>query len=132
MNSRKINFGFLLLTISCSMNLYSQDGEQYKVASIDSTAKNYLILVQKLGHNYMIISPMVNVEMNHDKLTIGKEYRFLLLENSLQNITEPEISNTISIDEKKIWEKGDNFDVVFCNDLKGLYYVRNCVNKSKD
>jgi hypothetical protein len=103
---------------------YSQD---FEVTSIDSTKNNYIIMVKNCETEYLILSPKTKKKKKfvskNKRIKIGKKYSFLLVEVTFFAKSEPNLNNIIYVDKRIIWEKGDNFKIYFCENLKGLDFI---------
>ncbi|WP_394748245.1 hypothetical protein [Spongiimicrobium salis] len=126
-----MNTSLTVLICFCSMTLYAQKCDtKYKITKIDSTEGNYLIYAQKAKTKLLIISSKETVMSNYENksngnIKIGKRYKMKLHEFKLEFASlPPEITPTLTIDNKQVWKKGDDFNVFFSRNLIGLYYVR--------
>jgi hypothetical protein len=110
--------------------LYSQNNneksEKYKVIKIDSTKNNYLVYVKKREKKYLIISLKTNItnkiKPEYKKIEKNKKYELdlKLFDVKLTGMIE---DNTVSVDSKVVWKKGDDFDLYITKSLIGLYYA---------
>ena len=113
-----LNFTFL------SVNAQSQDEKLYRVVKIDSTENNYIINLEENEIRYVVISQKSRKRRKKKRIVLGKEYRLNLVEFNLAGKFQLDKNLSIVIDDKIIWEKGDNFKLYFCDDIKGLYLKR--------
>lgn len=118
----------LLTILILMMSFFKAYSQKYEVVSIDSTSNNYIVLVKKTDKKYLIISPKIKkkkcLKSTSEKIKVGFEYDFLLEESTIFGKTEPNVKNSIFIDDKKIWTSEDDYDIFFCENLKGLYYLK--------
>ncbi|MEO9514050.1 MAG: hypothetical protein ABJN84_17810 [Flavobacteriaceae bacterium] len=111
--------------------LFSQNcNKKYKVVKIDSTEGNYLVHIKKAKKTFLLISSKEDVRIADkiglgNKIEVGQRYRLKLLEYGVRFASiPPEMEQTLSIDGREVWKKGDDFDVFVSKNLAGLYYIR--------
>jgi hypothetical protein len=112
------------MVVFWEISLYSQN---FEVTSIDSTSNNFIIMVKNNEKEFLILSPKVKEKKclvsKSKKIKVGYHYDLLLEEATLFGKTEPNVNNTIYVDDRIIWKKGDSFNIYFCENLKGLYFL---------
>ncbi len=117
---------FILFFIVFFWNLKSYS-QKFEVTSIDSTSNNFIIMVKNHEIEYLILSPKVKKKKcfisKNEKIEVEKKYDFLLTEATFFAKTEPNVNNTIYVDNRIIWKKENNFKIYFCKNLKGLYFL---------
>ena len=127
------NLVFLAVFFVCTSHnlLFSQNcDKKYKVMKIDSTDGNYLVNIKKAKEAFLLISSKEDIRLADkmelgNKIEVGKRYKIKLSEYRVRFASiPPEMEQTLSIDGREVWKKGDDFDVVVSKNLAGLYYIR--------
>ncbi|WP_411032055.1 hypothetical protein [Spongiimicrobium sp. 3-5] len=127
------NLFFLMLFFVCSSfnMLFSQNcDKKYEVVKIDSTEGNYLVHIKRAKEKLLLISSKEDVRINNkiqmgDRIKVGGKYKFKLSEYDIKFASiPPEMDQSLSIDGKMIWKKGDDFNLFVSKSLAGLYYIR--------
>lgn len=114
-----IIFSFIHLNAQKTKNL------KYKIIKIDLTENNYIIDIKdKDNHIFRIISEK-NIEINKKckPIVLNKKYKFKL--RFVQPIFSGGKEVSIIVDDRVIYEDGDNFKVSFTDNLLGLCYKCN-------
>lgn len=119
-------FKNLLILLFCFYNnkMLSQNIHEYKVLSVDSTLNNYIFKLEKSKVKYLVISPKIDSTcVNLGKIEIGKSYKIRLLKSTLKDSFKLGLPlESISIEEKEVWKKDDEFDIYFSDDIFSIYY----------
>lgn len=115
------NILLIILFSTMYLNIYSQEYISYSVIELDSTKNNYLITVENQNIKCLIVSSMNNASSGK-KIEVGNSYSLKLSKTSIFKNIHYDIDRNILIDDKIIWQKGDDYDVCFTDDLVGLFY----------
>lgn len=123
---KKILFILAMCTILCNYSSYGQISDNFKITKIDSTSSFYLVYAKSFKIKSLILVSKTDslMKKSQKKVIVGEKYKLTLYKNSLTRGVTSNLSPKISVENKVIWKKGDDFTVYLTDDIENLFYLR--------